>query len=288
MGAVLETPLCRPSFWGRRPSGRFAWVYISAFSASTAGYSAALRFVLVGRSTRHRSSSLIFMLPTIALICLAFASGDRRGRTLALVWLTFLMFSEYFYVDDVYSGIYDRFNTTLKWWPWIAAGTLMLLGPLVLEHARRRWVRIAGFVVCLHPCFYVFGPLARAHRRAQGIDQGKIEGTPTSRKTSSRAFMLDRLKVEKPGVAVERPEGEGGFTNSAVIPLFAGQRMWPRLVGTRAAVARVPRGHPAAVPEPRHSLTAGRCRGPANGSRPRASTTFCGTGRATSRSCGTG
>jgi hypothetical protein len=38
--------------------------------------------------------------------------------------------------------------------------------------------------------------------------------------------MLGRLKVEKPGVVVERPEGAGGFTNSAVIPLFAGQRMW--------------------------------------------------------------
>jgi hypothetical protein len=38
--------------------------------------------------------------------------------------------------------------------------------------------------------------------------------------------MLGRLRLERPGVVVERPEKEGGFTNSAVIPLFAGQSMW--------------------------------------------------------------
>jgi uncharacterized membrane protein len=165
------------------------------------------------------------MFPTIALIALAFASGDKRGRALALLCLTFLVFSEYFFVDDIYSGMYDRFNTSLKWWPWVAAATLMLLGPFVLEHARRRWVRIAGIVVCLYPCFNVldFWP-ALAHAPRQSI--GKIEGTNYLTKDEFPRLMLGRLKVEKPGIVVERPETEGGFTDSAVIPLFAGQRMW--------------------------------------------------------------
>ena len=53
-----------------------------------------------------------------------------------------------------------------------------------------------------------------------------MEGTTFLTKDEFPRLMLGRLKVEAPGVVVERPEKEGGFTNSAVIPLFAGQRMW--------------------------------------------------------------
>jgi uncharacterized membrane protein len=165
------------------------------------------------------------MFPTIALIVFALASGERKGRQLGLLWLTFLAFSEYFYVDDVYSGMYDRFNTSLKWWPWVAAGTLMSLGPFVLEQARRRWVRVGATLVCLYPCLYPIDLWPNLFRGPTG-SIGRLEGTTYLTKDEFPRLMLGRLKVERPGVVVERPEGEGGFTNSAVIPLFAGQRMW--------------------------------------------------------------
>ena len=57
-------------------------------------------------------------------------------------------------------------------------------------------------------------------------DMGWLEGTRYLTKDEFPRLMLGRLKVEKPGVVIERPDKEGGFTNSAVIPLFAGQRMW--------------------------------------------------------------
>jgi hypothetical protein len=201
-----------------------AWVYLSAFTASAAGYGAVFRIVPWHEHTPPLLL-LIFMLPTVALIALGFLTGSRTGRRLALLWLTFLLFTEYFYVDDVYSGIYDRFNTTLKWWPWVAAGTLMTLGPYVLERATRRWVRVTGFLFCLYPCFYAFDlwkPLLSTPREYVG----HMEGTDYLTKDEFPRLMLGRLKVEKPGVVVERPEEAGGFTNSAVIPLFAGQRMW--------------------------------------------------------------
>ncbi len=201
-----------------------AWVYLSAFTASAAGYGAALRMVPWSEHTPPLLL-LIFMLPTAALIALGLLSGSTQGRRLALLWLTFLLFSEYFYVDDVYSGIYDRFNTTLKWWPWIAAGTLMTLGPLVLEGARSRWVRAAGLLFCLYPCLYALD-LWRPLLAGPHDSIGRIEGTHYLTKDEFPRLMLGRLKIEKPGVVVERPESEGGFTNSAVIPLFAGQRMW--------------------------------------------------------------
>jgi hypothetical protein len=200
------------------------WVYLSAFTSSASGYGAAIRLVPWKEHTPPLLL-LLFMLPTIALILLGLASGSPQGRRLGALWLFLLMFSEYVYVDDVYSGMYDRFNTTLKWWPWVAAGTLMTLGPFVLEQARRRWVRVAGLLFCLYPCFYaldLWGPL----RERAGGSTGRMEGTTFLTKDEFPRLMLGRLKVEAPGVVVERPEKEGGFTNSAVIPLFAGQRMW--------------------------------------------------------------
>jgi hypothetical protein len=201
-----------------------AWVYLSAFTASAAGYGAVFRMVPWAEHTPPLLL-VIFMLPTIALILLGLSSGNPEGRRLGLLWFSFLMFTEYFYVDDVYTGVYDRFNTTLKWWPWVAAGTLMTLGPLVLERAGRRWVRVAGMLFCLYPCLYVFDlwlPFIRAPREYMG----HMEGATYLTKDEFPRLMLGRLKVERPGVVAERPDNEGAFTNSAVIPLFAGQRMW--------------------------------------------------------------
>jgi hypothetical protein len=200
------------------------WVYLSAFTSSAAGYGAALRLVPWNEHTPPLLL-LLFMLPTIALILLGLVSGSPQGRRLGALWLFFLLFSEYFYVDDIYSGMYDRFNTTLKWWPWVAAGTLMTLGPFVLEQARRRWIRAAGLLFCLYPCFYALD-LWRPFHEGPKASMGRMEGTTYLTKDEFPRLMLGRLKVEAPGVVVERPDKEGGFTNSAVIPLFAGQRMW--------------------------------------------------------------
>jgi uncharacterized membrane protein len=201
-----------------------AWAYLSAFTASAAGYAAAMRPVPWKEHTPPLLL-LLFMFPTIALSLLALASGSAKGRRLGLLWITFLVFSEYFFVDDVYSGMYDRFNTSLKWWPWIAAGSLMSLGPQLLEHARRQWVRVAGALICIYPCFYAYD-LSKALLSGPTDSIGKLEGTYYLTKDEFPRLLLGRLKVEKPGVSIERPETEGGFTNSAVIPLFAGQRMW--------------------------------------------------------------
>jgi len=202
-----------------------AWVYLSAFTASAADYGAAIRMV----PWREHTPPLLFalyMLPTLALIAIGLASGSPRGRRLGILWLALLVFSEYFYVDDVYSGMYDRFNTTLKWWPWIMAGTLMTLGPFVLEGAPRRWARAVGAFFCLYPCFYaadlwgviLHGPVGAA---------GHMDGTYYLTQDEFPRLMLGRLKVEPPGIDIERPdENKGAFTEYSALPLLAGQRMW--------------------------------------------------------------
>src|SRR5208283_1907765 len=109
-----------------------SWAYLSQFMTSAAGYNTAIRPVAWHQHTPPLLF-VLFMLPTIALILLSFLSCRARGVWLGLLWLGLLLFTEYFYVDDIYSGMYERFNTTLKWWPWVSAGALMTLGPVVLE-----------------------------------------------------------------------------------------------------------------------------------------------------------
>ncbi|MGA2015994.1 MAG: DUF2298 domain-containing protein [Opitutaceae bacterium] len=201
-----------------------AWVYLSAFTAAASGYDTAVKLVPWVEHTPPLLFGLFF-LPTIVFILLGFASGTPQGRRLAVFWLTLLLFTEFFFVDDEYSGHYDRFNTTLKWWPWVMAGTLMTLTPYLLEQAKRRWVRIAATVFCLYPCCYVYD-LWEPMWNGPKDSVGKIEGTYYLTKDEFPRLMLGRLKVEKPGVVIERPDEQGGFVNSAVIPLFAGQQMW--------------------------------------------------------------
>jgi hypothetical protein len=201
-----------------------AWVYLAAFTSAASGYDTAVRWV---PWIEHTPPLLfvLFLLPTIVFIALGFVSGSQQGRRLALLWLILLLFSEFFYVDDEYTGHYDRFNTTLKWWPWVMAGTLMTLAPVVMEQARRRWVRVVGFIFCVYPCFYAYD-LWKPMWYGPKDSVGKIEGHYYLTKDEFPRLMLGRLKVEKPGIVIERPEEKGGFTDSAVIPLFAGQRMW--------------------------------------------------------------
>ncbi len=201
-----------------------AWVYLSAFTAAASGYDTAVRLV---PWVEHTPPLLfiLFFLPTIAFIVLGFVSGSVQGRRLALLWLTLLLFTEFFYVDDEYSGHFDRFNTTLKWWPWVMAGTLMTLAPFIMEQSKKRWVRVVGFIFCLYPIFYAYD-LWKPMWYGPKDSMGKIEGTYYLTKEEFPRLMLGRMKVEKPGVVIERPEEKGGFTDSAVIPLFAGQQMW--------------------------------------------------------------
>jgi hypothetical protein len=202
-----------------------AWVYLSAFTSAAADYGAAIRMV----PWREHTPPLLFalyMLPTLALIALGLASGSAQGRRLGMLWLTLLVFTEYFYVDDVYSGMYDRFNTTLKWWPWVMAGTLMTLGPFVLERAPRRWTRALGVLFCLYPCLYaadLWGAILHGPPGAAG----HMDGTYYLTQDEFPRLMLGRLRVERPGIAIERPDGnKGAFTEYSALPLLAGQQMW--------------------------------------------------------------
>lgn len=200
-----------------------AWVYLSAFTTAASGYGTAIRLVGWEEHTPPLLF-LLFLFPTIGFTVLGYVSGMRAGRWLAHLWVLMIIFGEFFFVDDIYSGNFNRFNTTLKWWPWIAAGVLVTLGPIVLDRTPRRWVRITGLILCLYPCSFAWD-LAKNWKNGPKDAWGKIEGHYFLTKEMFPRLVLGRLQQESPGVVIERPNKDA-FTNSACLPLFAGHRMW--------------------------------------------------------------
>jgi len=200
-----------------------SWVYLSAFTTAASGYGTALRLVPMDE---HAPPLLfvLFLFPTLGLCVLGWISGIRAGRWLAQLWLVLIVFSEFVYVDDVYSGMYNRFNTSLKWWPLIASGVLLTLGPIVLDRTARRWIRVFGLILCLYPCSFAWD-LAANWIQGPKEARGKIDGTYFLTKEMFPRLVLGSLKEEPAGVVIERPNKDA-FTNSACLPLFAGHRMW--------------------------------------------------------------
>jgi hypothetical protein len=200
-----------------------AAAYLYLFCAAAGEYKTAFRFVFSGQHTPPLFF-LLFLWPTIALSLLALYSRRRELLIIGFGGIFFLALSEIFFIDDVYVVEFERFNTTLKWWPWIVAAMLLVAGPLLIEEAKRRWVRVAALVVCAIPCVYAYD-LGSYWTHTDRSAVGRLDGTHFLLKNERSKYMLLRLRNEPFGVVIERPNKDS-FTSSACLPVFAGHRMW--------------------------------------------------------------
>jgi uncharacterized membrane protein len=127
----------------------------------------------------------------------------------------------------VYSGPYNRFNTTLKWWPWIQAGALLLAGSYGLKSSSRS-CRYATFVVLIVVSLYGVD-MVRALTKGNKVDFGRLDGAAWITDDKIEKAMLEFLKAEPPGIVLQRLEA-GAFTPAPGIALFAGKQAflgWP-------------------------------------------------------------
>jgi hypothetical protein len=217
-----------------------ASIYLGIFTVAASGYQNDIKLV----TSELRSPWLLylmFMLPTVGLALLSFYSRSRVILGLGVLALVYLLSTEAFYVDDVYEGAHERFNATLKWWPWIATWVLMVLGPLLIDGAKQRWVRIVAIVLCAYPCLYVW-ELGRYWWLTPKTYAGRMQGEGYLRKDEPAKQLLERLKLEPYGAVIERTNPDS-FTDSSYLPLFAGKPMWLGWAGHEALW----RGYPAFV-----------------------------------------
>lgn len=202
--------------------------FLASFGMNTIEYGTKLRFVPWAEHPPLLLGLIVFA-PILLLLFVCFTGGFRNTpeRWWALLWLCLLLFSELFYIDDVYSGKFDRFNTTLKWWPWVMAGITISLGPLALT-AKSSWRRILALGgVGLLLWFAV--PLTNYYLRAPKPDFAMIDGAAWIRKDVAEKPIFEFLKQQPHAIVLQRYETDA-FTGAPGLIIHAGHTAfmgWP-------------------------------------------------------------
>jgi hypothetical protein len=172
---------------------------------------------------------LILFAPFLLLLAAGAFAGRRTDGALAwcLFWTGLFIFTEVFYADDVYSGMYNRFNSTLKWWPWIMAGMVITVGPLVLQ-ARHRFSRWVGAISLLLVTGFAV-PLAQSALRTPKPHIGRIDGAAWIISDVAEKPIFEFLKRQPPCIVLQRLEADA-FTPAPGLIIHSGQTAflgWP-------------------------------------------------------------
>jgi len=171
---------------------------------------------------------LITFWPVAGILVLGLFNRDRRSLSvfLALIWGVELGVTEFFYNHDVYGGVWERFNTTLKWWPWVYAGIVLTLGASNLGSSSR--LCRYGTLALLFPTLLFAWDLGVEFKRMDGQFAGRLEGYGWIKDPVIEDF-VQILKARPDGIAIESGL-EMGNTDSPAIALFAGKMSligWP-------------------------------------------------------------
>lgn len=213
-GFVAATVLCHP--------------FLSDFAYRSADYAVSLRFVRPGEHTPV-ILGVILLYPIVAAALLPVAFGERKAWILwsSGLWLLLLACSELFYIDDVYSGAFNRFNTTLKWWPWIQAGALLTGGAYAMRSSSRA-LRYGMAAILILVSVYALD-MTRHLATVRAPDTGRLDGAAWITSDDVERALLAYLKAQPRGIVLQRLE-TGAFTPAPALVLFAGQRAflgWP-------------------------------------------------------------
>ena len=187
-----------------------------------------IRMVLAAQRTPPILWLLLFY-PLVVLLALQLFRGEKSRLTTGLcaLWIALLAFSEIFFVDDLYGGKYERFNSALKWWAWIYSGGMLLIGSFNLRSPSRlcRWgtavvlVLVCSFAGELGIHFWVSG---KPHI-------GQLDGAAVIRDDAGERVILDVLRHEPPGIVLQRLP-TGAYMPQPALTIFAGQTAflgWP-------------------------------------------------------------
>jgi uncharacterized membrane protein len=197
--------------------------YLSKFIPATSGYNATMKLVAMSEHTPPLLL-VLFLFPVVVSCSLGIFCRNTSVAWAALFWVGIFAFCEFVYIDDVYSGQYDRFNSTLKWWPWLQAGVTCSLAPLVLSYSRRFWIKCIVAAAIGYPCFFVVD-LARYWWNCPKIAQGVLTGDAFITSNPEANSLYSHLKELPVGLTIERPEG-ASFTNTTALSIMAGKPCW--------------------------------------------------------------
>jgi uncharacterized membrane protein len=205
--------------------GVFACVLIYPFLVRFAPHAEtlhnALRLVPRGLHTPTFAGLLVFF-PLLAILALNALFGERSKESSAfsMIWLVLMAASELVFVDDLYGGKFERFNTALKWWAWIYSGAILTVGAINLRSASRicRWGTAAVLALIsaygLELCANLVN-LPKAH-------WGQLDGAAWIRDDPTQRAILDFLKAQPPSIVLQRM-ADRAYVAAPALVIFSGQ-----------------------------------------------------------------
>jgi len=223
----------RPPDWKYLAAGFLSAIvlvypFLSGFAFKSLDYHASFRLVNNAEHTPVLLGLIVFW-PVLVVVALQLLQSERNPEALwfCALWMGLLLLSEFIYVDDVYSGKFNRFNTVLKWWPAAYSGALLSIGAINLTSKSkfcRHGTAIVLGVVCLYAVdlgmFLVHIPKANL---------GRLDGAAWITADNIEKPILEFLKHQPPVTVLQRLEA-GAFTPSPGLIMLAGQRAflgWP-------------------------------------------------------------
>jgi uncharacterized membrane protein len=129
------------------------------------------------------------------------------------------------YVDDIYGGQFQRFNTVLKWWAWIYAGVLITISAINMG-GDSRVARYGTVIVIVLIGFYAVD-LTRYLLFAPKPQISRFNGHGWFTSDHVNRAMLSYLRSDEPGIVLDRND-KGAYARSSTFALFAEK---PALIG---------------------------------------------------------
>jgi hypothetical protein len=195
--------------------------FLARFAPHAGDLHNALRLVPRGLHTPPVGGLLVFY-PLLAILALSLIWGERSSQSLAFcaIWVALLAASEFLFIDDVYGGQFERFNTALKWWAWIYSGTLLTVGASNLRSPSRvcRWGTAAVLVLISAYSVDLYANLVNVPK----AHFGQLDGAAWLRDDPAQRAILELLSNQPDSVVLQRLPDRSYIPAPALI-VFAGQ-----------------------------------------------------------------
>lgn len=173
-------------------------------------------------------------------------TGLFIGKKQPIAWFfvavlgCFLVMSEMLYVDDPQSGLFERFNTTLKWWSWLQVAILVSLSTILMAN-KHKLIRGVNLVLLLALSSYAL-ELAYYFKHTAKPAKGKLKGEHFITKNTVNNQILNYLKAAPYGVVLEHVD-RAAYSQTSAYALFSNK---PSLVGWYAHESQW-RGEPSFI-----------------------------------------
>ncbi len=209
-----------PGLAGAAAATALAYPHLVEFTQQAIGDNAAFHITDSADHTPWLGWLLTFW-PVVGIVILGPFNRDRRSLSifLAVVWAAELAATEWLYNHDVYGGAWIRFNTTLKWWPWVYAGIVLTLGATNLGSSSRlcRYGTLALLIPTLAFAFDLGFHFERQHKGSMG----RMDGWAWITDPVVRDMIME-LGSRPDGVAVESGITMAN-TEAPAVTLFGGK-----------------------------------------------------------------